>query len=402
MTGAYFGSLAASASVFVAILTALLVNSYVRIKSDRRQTKRELNRVKEELHGLRDRRDDYQQIVGELVEKRESNYRKKAEERVDEFISNEVPDNISQPIENITLSGLYQKLIEFHNCESHENLEHSTENLHHREVLEERVDEIKEEVLLDIVYSFANDYRGEGFDTGDSEYTKKLIEKRQNEDGEKASPETDLDINVESEFSDSLSLEEFIGKYQEKYSLDQLDQETIELLEYHYDELVDQNPLENLNSSLDIMMGDKTIAPSLFASMSDSMFSTPDFDISRKQEIIGLNVQEQRELDEAEKNTRDIQNQISILENRKERLEREKDGLHPEDLNSTLYANILTIFLSVVIPVIAYLDLLTSFTVPQLHFINVYIITLCWLLGLVIVFVSIRLEINDESWKDYV
>ena len=86
MSGPFYGSLAASASVFVAILTALLVNNYVRIKSDRRQTKNELNRIEENLDGIEERREDYQETVNNLVEKREADYKEKAEDQTDEFI----------------------------------------------------------------------------------------------------------------------------------------------------------------------------------------------------------------------------------------------------------------------------------------------------------------------------
>ena len=142
MSGAFYGSLAASASVFVAILTALLVNNYVQIKSDRRQIQYELNRIEADLNGLRDRRDDYQETVDNLVEKRESDYREKAKEQVDEFIDSEIPTEFTRPIEKLTIDELYQRLIDFHDCGSAEELEDSPVNFHHKEILEERMDEM--------------------------------------------------------------------------------------------------------------------------------------------------------------------------------------------------------------------------------------------------------------------
>ncbi len=63
MSGAFYGSLAASASVFVAILTALLVNRYVQIKADRRQLTQRINEKERQLEDLKDDRDEYQEIV---------------------------------------------------------------------------------------------------------------------------------------------------------------------------------------------------------------------------------------------------------------------------------------------------------------------------------------------------
>lgn len=123
MSGPFYGSLAASASVFVAILTALLVNNYVRIKSDRRQTDKELDRVKEELQRLRTQRDNHQETVDELEEKRESDYREDAKERVDEFIEHEGYWNVKKPIEKLTVDELYHELIESQDCDSAEELE---------------------------------------------------------------------------------------------------------------------------------------------------------------------------------------------------------------------------------------------------------------------------------------
>ncbi len=122
MSGAFYGSLAASASVFVAILTALLVNNYVRIKSDRRQVKNELNRIEEDPEGLRDQRDNYQETVDNLVEKRESDYRGKAEENVDELVEN-ITLVASKPIEKLTVDELYQELLDRHDCDSAKELE---------------------------------------------------------------------------------------------------------------------------------------------------------------------------------------------------------------------------------------------------------------------------------------
>jgi outer membrane protein TolC len=98
MSGPFYGSLAASASVFVAILTALLVNNYVEIKSQRRQTETELERVKEELKRFKKQRDNHKETIDELTGRREKRFKQNARERVSDFIENQVPSQISQPM----------------------------------------------------------------------------------------------------------------------------------------------------------------------------------------------------------------------------------------------------------------------------------------------------------------
>jgi len=58
----------------------------------------------------------------------------------------------------------------------------------------------------------------------------------------------------------------------------------------------------------------------------------PDIDYSAINTVLGLSVQEQQKLEKARENLQDKENEIEILEERKSRLEREKERLHPEEL----------------------------------------------------------------------
>lgn len=122
--------------------------------------------------------------------------------------------------------------------------------------------------------------------------------------------------------------------------------------------------------------------------------------------VLGLSVQEQQKLEKERDKLQEKKNEIGILEHRQNRLEREKERLHPEDLIPTLIANVATINLSVVIPIFAYLLFLTNtaVTVPSWARIishtevNVF---LSWLLGLLVVFESIHARINDREPQAY-
>lgn len=422
MSGPFYGSLAASAAVFVAILTALLVNNYVRIKSERRQTQKELNRVEEELEGLQDRKEGFEDTIQPLVEKRESDFIQKAEEQVDEFIGSEVFWNIvdrDRPIEKLAVDELYQKLLEFHDCESPKELEKEPFEHRHRDILEERMDEVENKILENIIPLFASQYEGEGWESDFASEVNSLEEAVQKRGEQDTEEESEIETDSENGDSDVLDLDGFTENYKEEYGLNSLANKTLDKLEHQYNKVVDKPPEpdpEYASGLLeDAIYQDlhsnpyRSLTPpsSLRQSISDppveleetQAFNEPftglraTFDNS----VLGLNPQEEQELAEAQEELRDIDIEIKTLQQRKDRLEREEERLQPEDLNSTLYANLATIVLSVVVPIAAYLNTVTEFTITELGWINIWMIAGSWLLGLLIVFGAIYYRINNDE-----
>lgn len=418
MSGPFYGSLAASASVFVAILTALLVNNYVRIKSDRRQTQKELSRVNEELQRLRTQRDNHQGTVDELEEKRESDYREDAKERVDEFIEHKEYWNVKKPIEKLTVDELYHELIEGQDSDSPEELEEEPFRPRHRNLLEERLDEIYDDILDKIIPSFAKDYEGEGWDPeGEFSSLAEAME-GQAEDGDsdgEEDDEPDITVKAEPRERDVLKLEEFIERYKEEHGLNTLHDKTRQALKKQYRKVVDKNPNPYPSSrsyGLSRRLQQDATNPwdplnhrpselQRLGSTVDEIGSMNEpvqgLNFPSSEPVLGLNAEEEQKLEEEQKDLREVKNEISILEKREERLERELEGLNPEDLNSTLGANVVTIVLSVVVPVVAYLDTATEFTISQLHFVNIWWIFTSWLIGLIVVFAAIYWKINNAN-----
>jgi len=425
MSGPFYGSLAASASVFVAILTALLVNNYVRIKSERRQTENELNRVGEELDALQDRKEKYKDIIDPLIEKRESDYREKAEEQVNEFTDSDTfweLEELNKPIEKLSVDELYQKLLDFHDCDSPQQLEEEPFEYRHRDILENRLDQIEDRILNDIIPSFAADYEGDGWESG---LEQAIQEKRETEqDGENTeNPEEtdteDPDIEVKAEMgsSDALDLEDFIEDYKQEYGLDHLHEKTIQKLEQQYNEVVDKPPSPDrptsgvsdlirpnrhsepynslgLSSGFQQNFAEATMAAEELHSINEPF---QGIDFGPNQSVLGLNSREKQKLEEAEQDHRDKEIEIKTLQQRKDRLEREKERLQPEDLNTTLYANVATIVFSVVVPIFAYLGTVSRFTISELACVQTWMIAVSWLLGLFPVFAAIYLRINNDD-----
>lgn len=402
MSGSFYGSLAASASVFVAILTALLVNNYVEIKSQRRQTETELERVKEELKRFKKQRDNHEEIIDKLTGRRERRYQENARERVSDFIENEVPSQITTPIEKLDVNLLYHLLSDYHGYDSPSEMEESDEN-YHLQLLKEHYDQIEQAVLEHITSSFGEDYDITVWRSratrSDSDALKEAIEKTKEEedDGDEDSSSSPEDIEVCAEGIDEepepVELDEFIEEFKQEYGLNSLQPETREALEQQYNKFIDQSEMDRLQSSIERIRDSRSVFTL------NNVFDPPDI-------TAGLGIQEKARLQEARKDLTHAENQIETLQRRKERLEDEKSGLNAEDLIPILTANVVTIIFSVVVPIFAYLLFATNttVTVPSWAWIishtevNVFF---SWLLGLVIVFVEIYLRITGRELKNH-
>lgn len=399
MSGPFYGSLAASASVFVAILTALLVNNYVQIKSDRRQTNTELDRVEEELTKFENQQETYQDTIDDLTGKRERRYKENARERVQDFLKNQVPSQISTPIEKLDIDTVYHQLSNYHGFDSPQEMEQSDEN-YHRQLLEDSYNQIEQSVLQDITSSFAKTYLGTGERSKtkeiESDALKEIIEETSNEedseDHDTSTPE-DIEVHAEGvdEDPDPVQLEEVIQDYKEEYNLQTLEPETKQALEHQYNEIIDQSQIQKLQGTIQEIRENRTTFPF------NDVFDSPDIST-------GLGIQEKSRLEEARKDLTYAENQIKTLERRQNRLQDELSGLKPEDLVPTLVANVATIILSVVVPITAYLLFTTEtqIIVPNwlwiLALTEVYVF-LSWLAGLGVVFESIHARINDREPK---
>jgi hypothetical protein len=395
MSGPFYGSLAASASVFVAILTALLVNRYVQIKADRRQLTQRINEKERQLEDLKEDRDEYQEIVDTIRKEKEEELREEAEDNIDDFINDHLTENFYHPIETLTVDKLYRELLDYEGCGDADELEDSQEYEHHRDVLEDRFDKIKDVVLNRTVHEFAYQHEGDGRDIlQESEEQPQEVDEERDEEVEELLDAVKAD-------HDPLQKDEFIEKYKEEYNLNQLDDRTKELLEDEYDEVVDKDfSAEDLDFSDTFAPTQRAVAQMLqdaLGPMTNDLAVEPALP-----EIAGNDLgvdQRERQYERARDNLVQAKSEIESLKRDKQDLEDQKNRLNPGDLTTTLFANAATIFLSVVIPMAAYLavETNTTITVPQLLSHTEVNIFFSWLLGLIIVFIAIIIRLNGDS-----
>ena len=384
MSGAFYGSLAASASVFVAILTALLVNNYIQIKSERRQLTRRINQVKRDLKDLQEDKEGYQDTIEQIEKEEEQENRKEAEDNIDRFIQDHLYDDFTHPIETLDIDELYRELLDYYGRDSSDELEDSGQE-HHREILEERIEKIEKLVLNRTVNEFV------------SQYQERINVKNPLEKDDADFSESDEEFLDEVDFG--MDLEDFLDKYKQEYDVDDLDDRTLQVLEREYNEVVTKDQSDKDFGELPPTEGQ---VAEILAETLGSKASEIDsgHTASTVGEVIEEGNREQR-FQTARDNLIQVKSEIESLERTKEDLQQQKEGQHPEDLKPTLYVNAATIFFSVVVPMAAYLDAVTEFTVTQLHWINIWLIFASWLLGLIIVFIAIYLRITGREVRKY-
>ncbi|WP_435364531.1 hypothetical protein [Haloarchaeobius sp. DYHT-AS-18] len=390
MEGPFYGALAASASVFVAILTALLVNNYVQIKGDRRQVLQRLSRVTGEIEKLEDQRDKYQETVDSIRSQREQERRESAEKTVDEFIEEFDWEDIQEPVENLSLEDIYETLLEFSDEDDFEELEGDGEESHHFDILKEKQNTIFEKIAARFAREHAEEHRGKGWES---------------EVDHSESYEDEFDEET-AEFLESigpgepLSFEDFVNKYRKKHDLDRLSKITSDELQKQYDEVVDniKDFSERFDNSLSGTFG-KTLNEAknqMGGELDEDIFAHPD----RGSTIDLEGMLGEDELEQSKEKLIEIKLEIRSMKREQNELQQQKERLNPEELNDALSANILTIIFSVVFPMVAYMSIVVgfSFGIEQApDYLDVCIVFLSWLLGLITVFDTISSEINDRN-----
>lgn len=131
----FYGVLATTASIFVGILTAYLVNRLSDLKSERSRLKQRIEAIDAELRVLQLRHDFR---IGRLEETEERWKRQDAEDAVDNFIEYTVGRDWNPSPDKVSIGDALDALVDHQNIAEDELIQH------HMDVIEERWDEIIE------------------------------------------------------------------------------------------------------------------------------------------------------------------------------------------------------------------------------------------------------------------
>ena len=134
----FFGGLAASASIFVGILTTILVNDIVRKQENKSRKINRMDNITTRLKGLKEKKEEYEVEIAEIEEEWDKEERKASFIDVDRFISSGLETSFSRPAEILEIYHLTRALAEYYGVEEDELTNY------HRERIKSRFDEIKE------------------------------------------------------------------------------------------------------------------------------------------------------------------------------------------------------------------------------------------------------------------
>lgn len=138
---AFYDALAASASVFIGILTALLISNLSTMTTARGRIARRITAIDARCENLNH--------IEEVWETREQ---QDIKERVEDFIDQHVGSDFIAPIEHINHGYLLEKLANYLECEV-EDL-----NQYHEDSLQNRMAEIETELVDAVVEAISSDY----------------------------------------------------------------------------------------------------------------------------------------------------------------------------------------------------------------------------------------------------
>jgi phage shock protein A len=329
----FYGSLAASASIFIGILTAFLINELMTKVQTVQEASNRLGEIDTRLESLEAKRDRYRTDMQDIEDKWEEERKQKAEDDVDEFIDRYVgSSDFREPIERLSREDVLHELMSFLGLDD--------------------MDELSQ-------------YHVEEIDNRYSEIESKLVESVTERYSERATP------------SDAIDLESFIEGFKNKHGIENLENITRKYLDNEHSS---QTLGELTGFSSDILSGiGKTDVPSVLP--------------PEAMQVKNRTTLHEKEVhSELERKLVDTEAQLRFLQKESNRLSNEIDSVDVSGLRRLLFSNIITILLSVVFPLSTYMmSVAGGFTTSPVVVFSV------WFLGLVVVFAVLFSRIKEYT-----
>jgi hypothetical protein len=174
-----------------------------------------------------------------------------------------------------------------------------------------------------------------------------------------------------------------------------LDDKTKQRLEDQYEEVVDKqikSSSANSGAGWGLGVSPETLGAlgSISALDHDEMLTDFDYVPPENYQITQQrSIHEQERYDTAHNELIDVKSQLNALERERESLQNQKERLQPDDLVAPVIVNIITIILSVVVPMMVYLLVVLDFpfTAPNWTQNGKFLFSFfSWLIGLAVVF----------------
>jgi hypothetical protein len=356
---AFYDALAASASVFIGILTALLISNLSTMTTARGRIARRITAIDARIESLASRRDRLRENLDRIEEVWETREQQDAQESVEGFIDRHVGSDFITPIENINFQVLMEELADYLECEV-EDL-----NQYHEDALQNQMAEIESELVVAVVEAIISDYedmpRGELYD---------------------------------------LEWEEFRNSFKDQLGITNLDERTQRKLRSEYDRITPDADPDGLFGQL---------SPGTLSSIAgtDPLLNTPvPTPSSPEIQAAKMQREDQQRIHEENQYHRDknqhvrTETEMDALQTERNQLVTRFESLDPAQLRNAIRTSVGTILASVLFPLFIHLLHVLGWVlrVPErwtvLEPIAVFLL---WIGGLAWVFLHIRGEITEDT-----
>lgn len=357
--GAFYGSLAASASVIIGILSAFLVNRLVSGRQERRQLDLELQQTENELEWARAKRDEYQERKDEIEAAWRSRDAEAAHENINDFLEKRVTaDGFHEPPESVDTAQIAEEFANFVNDGSTDGLT---------------------DVQMDVLRSRGSGIRGELAIAAAEAYIPDIV--MMGDHG--IAPITE---NANATF------EGMLDRFRNRYGIDNLQPVTRNALQSKYSQWQKEQEQPDLLSSQSKSTG--LIGSHLQTTA--EMLDMPGTASGSKSEM---------EIQERNRNRArlvEAKTSVNELERKKRTLQTRLQSLSLDPVQEMLRASAIAIVLTVVIPLLTYLCYELNFVLIEgSAWIAPMFVFGLWIVGLLLVLLDFRSRIfGDEHEND--
>ncbi len=355
---AFYDALAASASVFIGILTALLISNLSTRKTARERIARRITAINARVESLASRRDRLRENLDRIEEVWDNRAQQDAKEDIEDFIDRYVGSDFIAPIENINQRVLLQELADYLDWEVEEL------NQYHKEELQSRLAEIEAKLVDAIVKAISSDY---------DEWSRGEL--------------------------DDLEWEEFRDNFKSQHGVTNLDEKTRKKLESEYNRITPDPAPDSLFGQIS--------RGALSASAGNPLLNDlSPMPISSEAHAARMQSENQQRIHEENQYHRDknqhvrTETEIDALETEREQLVTRFESLDPSQLRSAVRTSVGTILASVLFPLLIHLLHILGWVwrVPESWTVwEPIVVFLVWIAGLGWVFWHIRNEVTEET-----
>lgn len=359
---AFYDGLAASASVFIGILTALLISDLSSVKTERRRIARRIAAINARVESLASRQKRLEENMGQIEDVWDNRAQQDAKEDVEGFIDRHVGSDFIAPIENINQAVLKRELAD--------HLGRDVDDLdqYHEDELQAQLSEIESELVPAIVDAIISDYE-------DMSHRRRA----------------------------NLEWEEVRDDFKAQLGIDSLDERTRRELGAEYNRITPDPDRESNGPFGELLdsFGPTSPLHDIDTDLGDiSPAMPPEYHAARMQREDQQRIHEENQYHTDQNQRTRVVTEAEGLKTEREQLKSRFESLDPTDFQDALYVSVGTIVASVLFPLLIHLLHILGWVlqIPTTWTgVEPFVVFSIWVAGLLGVFWYLRGEVTDET-----